>query len=134
MGGRFSDFDQMVAEMMVEFGFQATYQRTSSTPNDATGGVELSTQEIAINCIRSELFRPLNGSSGTRSGTDIQEGDLILYVQPTEKADEFADALVVNAASDSIVFPDGSTWAIVTSKLHATDPSDAILYEMYIRK
>lgn len=132
---RFSDFDQMVAEMMVEFGFQALYQRTlPGVPNDATGGVDSPEPlSIPINCIRSELFRPLNGS-GTNSGSSIQEGDLILYVQPTEKADEFADALVVNAASDSVVFPDGSTWAIVTSKLHASDPSDAILYELYIRK
>lgn len=131
---RFSDFDALVTYFMAEFGFTALYQKTlTSVPNDATGGVDVSTQEIQINCIRSELFRPLNGS-GTNTGSSIQEGDLILYVQPTEKADEFADALVVNAASDSVVFPDGSTWAIVTSKLHATDPSDAILYELYIRK
>lgn len=131
---RFSDFDRIVAEFMSEFGFTAIYQKTlSSVPNDATGGVDSVTLSIPINAIRSELFRPLNGS-GTNSGSSIQEGDLILYVQPTEKADEFADALVVNAASDSVVFPDGSTWAIVTSKLHATDPSDAVLYELYIRK
>lgn len=132
MSSRFSDFDQLVSEFMREWGFQALYQRTTSTPNDATGGVDVSTQEIQINAIRSELFRPLNGS-GTNSGSSIQEGDLILYVQPTEKADEFADSLVVNAASDSVVI-NGETWAIVTSKLHATDPSDAILYELYIRK
>lgn len=132
MSGRFSDFDQLVAEFMSEYGFQALYQKTSSTPNDATGGVESTQVLIPINAIRAELFRPLNGT-GTNSGSAIQEGDLILYVQPTEKADEFADALVVNAASDSVVI-NGETWAIVTSKLHATDPSDAILYELYIRK
>jgi hypothetical protein len=131
--GRFSDFDQLVAEFMQEFGFQATYTRTlTSIPNDATGGVDTTTQSIPINCIRSELFRPLNGS-GTKANSLIQEGDLILYVQPTDKADEFADALVVNAATDSVIIA-GETWAIVTSKLHAPDPSDAILYELYIRK
>jgi hypothetical protein len=131
--GRFSDFDAMVAEFMGEFGFTATYVKTlSSIPNDATGGVDTTSQSITINAIRAELFRPLNGS-GTKANSLIQEGDLILYVQPTDKADEFADALVVNAATDSVIIA-GETWAIVTSKLHATDPSDPILYELYVRK
>ena len=131
--GRFSDYDRMVAEFMRELGFTAIYRKTlEAISNDATGGVSLTTQDIEISCIRAELTRPLNGI-GTNSGSSIQEGDLVLYVQPTEKADEFADALVVNAASDSVVIS-GETWAIVTAKLHATDPSDAILYELYIRK
>lgn len=130
---RFSDFDMMVAEFMAEFGFTATYLRTlSSVPNDATGGVDVTTSEIQINAIRSELFRPLNGS-GTKPNTAIQEGDLILYVQPTEKADEFSDRLIVDPSSDKVII-NGETWAVVTCKAHAPDPSDVILYELYIRK
>lgn len=131
--GRFSDFDMMVAEFMSEFGFSTKLLRTThSVPNDADGTISNITTEIPIRAIRSELFRPLNGS-GTKAGTAIQEGDLILYVQPTEKADSLADALVVNATSDKILI-NGVAWNIVTSKLHAPDPSDAILYELYIRK
>jgi hypothetical protein len=130
---RFSDFDQLVAEFMREWGFTATYLRTlSSVPNDATGGVDVSTQEIQVSAIRSELFRPLNGS-GTKPNTAIQEGDLILYVQPTEKADEFAEALVIDPSADKVIV-NGETWAVVTCKAHAPDPSDVILYELYIRK
>lgn len=132
--GRFSDFDQVVAEFMNEFGFTATYIKTlSSVPNDSTGGVDVSTpQEIQIAAIRSELIRPLTGT-GTNAGTSIQEGDLILYVQPTEKAEEFAEALVVDPSSDSVII-NGTTWNIVTVKQHGSDPSDVILYELYIRK
>jgi hypothetical protein len=131
--GKYSDFDQLVAEFMREWGFTATYLRTlSSVPNDATGGVDVTTQEIQIAAIRSELIRPLTGT-GTNPGTTIQEGDLILYVQPTEKADEFADALSIDPASDSVIIS-GVSWNIVTCKTHAPDPSDVILYELYIRK
>ena len=100
---RFSDFDMMVAEFMVEFGFSTKLVRTTySVPDDTDGTVANITTEIPIRAIRSELFRPLNGS-GTKAGTAIQEGDLILYVQPTDKADALADALVVDASSDKVL-------------------------------
>lgn len=132
--GRFSDFDACVADFMREMGFTANYIRTLSTvPNDDTGTVDVITQNIPINAIRAELFRPLNGSSGTKPQTLIQEGDLILYVQPTEKADQFAEALVMGASSDKVIMQ-GETWSVVTVKMHAPDPSDVLLYELYIRK
>jgi hypothetical protein len=131
---RFNDFDILVTEMMADFGFTALYQRNlPGIPNDATGGVDSPPPlSIPINCIRSELIKPLTGT-GTNNGSSIQEGDLILYVQPTEKADEFATALVVDPSSDNVLIQ-GVTWSIVTVKLIASDPTDVILYELYIRK
>lgn len=132
--GRFNDFDILVTEMMAEFGFSAFYQKSyPPVPNDATGGNDSPPPlSIPINCIRSELIRPLTGT-GTNNGSSIQEGDLILYVQPTEKADEFATALDVNPSSDNVLIQ-GVTWSIVTVKMVASDPTDVILYELYIRK
>ena len=107
--GRFSDFDTCVADFMADYGFEATYLKTlSSVPNDLDGTVTVNSQSIAIYAIRAELFRPLNGT-GTKPQTTIQEGDLVLYVQPTEKADEFADALIVDASNDKIIIA-GQTW------------------------
>ena len=130
---RFSDFDQCVAEFMSEWGFTAIYQRTTySVPDDTDGTVSNIVTQIPIRAIRSELFRPLNGS-GTKANSLIQEGDLILYVQPTEKADEFAEKLEIDASADKVVIS-GVEWNIVTCKTHAPDPTDVILYELYIRK
>jgi hypothetical protein len=129
---RFDQFDRLVANAMQRWGFTALYQKITTVPNDATGGVDETIIAIPIRCIRQEQLRPLFGT-GTNTGTDIQNGDLILYVQPTEKADKFADALVIDPTDDNVVIQ-GVTWNIVTSKLHGTDPSDPILYELYIRK
>lgn len=133
MSGQFDDFDRLVLEFMQEFGFLATYKRmVSSTPNDATGSVDVVTEDIEIQAIKMELIRPVEGS-GTRSNTSIQDGDQILYVRPTEKSDEFANALTINPASD-VVLINNVTWAIVTVKEYNPSASDCILYELYIRK
>jgi hypothetical protein len=118
---------------MREWGFTAIYQRTTySVPDDSDGTVANIVTPIPIRAIRSELFRPLNGS-GTHPQTAIQEGDLILYVQPTEKADVLAEKLEINPSADTVDIA-GVSWNIVTVKAHAPDPSDVILYELYIRK
>lgn len=129
----FSDFDRVVAEMMQDFGFLATYVRTvSSTPNDVTGGVTNITEEIEVQAIKMELIRPTEGT-GTKAGSLIQDGDQILYIRPTEKTDVFADALVINPAADHLLIND-TAWNIVTVKEYNPSASDVILYELYIRK
>lgn len=79
-----------------------------------------------------ELIRPTEGT-GTKGSSLIQDGDQILYVRPTEKTDVFADALVINPASDSVLI-NGISWGIVTVKEYNPSASDVILYELYIRK
>ena len=129
----FEDFDRMVAEMMAEFGFTATYVRqVSAIPDDTAGTVTVVTEDISVSAIKMELIRPMEGS-GTRSNSLIQDGDQILYVRPTEKVDSFADVLVVNPASDVIKI-NGVTWGIVTVKEVNPTASNVILYELYIRK
>lgn len=128
----FDDFHALVNDFMVEWGFPALYQKISSVPNDATGGVDETVISIPIRCIRQEQYRPLTGI-GTNPNTIIQEGDLILYVQPTEQADEFAETLVIDPTDDNILI-ENETWNIVTVKKHATTPTDTLLYELYIRK
>jgi hypothetical protein len=129
---QYDSFDRLVANFMGRWGFNAQYQRITNVPNDATGGVDETVTIVPIRCIRQEQLRPLFGI-GTNTGTDIQNGDLILYVQPTERADKFAAALTIEPTDDNIVIQ-SVTWNIVTVKMHGTDPSYPILYELYIRK
>lgn len=130
----FDDFDRMISDFICEFGFSATYVRmVSSTPNDTTGSITVVTEDIPIEAIKMELVRPMNASNATKAGTLIQDGDQILYVRPTEKTDEFADALVINSSSDKVIIND-VTWTIVTSKEYNPSASDCILYELYIRR
>ena len=129
---QFNDFDVMVSEMMAEFGFRATYKHIVTVPNDATGKVDKVITTTPVNCIRQELSRALNGQ-GTKPGTMIQEGDIILYVQPTEKADSSAFPLVVDQTADKIVIG-SDTYSIVTVKLMSSSPFDNVAYEMYVRK
>lgn len=133
MSGMFDDFDRLVSEFMSDFGFYATYRRmVSSTPNDTTGSVDVITEDIEIQAIRMELIRPIEGS-GSKTSTQIQDGDLTLYVRPTEKTDEFADALVIDPSADRVII-NNVTWKIVTVKEYNPSASDCILYELYIRK
>lgn len=130
---RFDDFDRLVSDMMSDFGFTATYIRmVSSTPNDTTGGITVVTEDIPVQAIKMELIRPIEGS-GSKTGTLIQDGDLILYVRPTEKTDVLADALVINPTADRLLI-NSVMWKIVTVKEYNPSASDVILYELYIRK
>jgi hypothetical protein len=130
----FSDFDRMISEFIVEFGFTTTYQhRTTDSINDTTNKITPTYEDIEIEAIKMELVRPPEGSQGSKSGTLIQDGDQMLYVRPTEKSDVFADALSVNPTSDRIKI-NGVMWKIISCKSYDPSASDCILYELYIRK
>lgn len=130
---KYSDFDRMISEMMSEFGFVTTYfHKVSESFNDTTNVISPVFEEIEIEAIKMELVRPVEGSSGTKSGSLIQDGDQMLYVRPTEKVDVFADAIAINPASDRINI-NGKMWKIVTSKSYDPSANDCILYELYIR-
>jgi len=131
--GRFDDFDSMVAEFFIEFGFSATFVHSlAPVHNDTNGTVTTPTLSIPVEAIRMELIRPVEGS-GSRTGTLIQDGDLQLFVRPTEKSDYFAEALQVSPNTDSFVI-NGKSWKIVTCKEYNPSADDCILYEFYIRK
>lgn len=131
---KYSDFDRMISEMMSEFGFVTTYfHKVSESINDTTNVITPIFEEIEIEAIKMELVRPVEGSSGTKSGSLIQDGDQMLYVRPTEKVDVFADAIAINPASDRINI-NGKMWKIITSKSYDPSANDCILYELYIRK
>lgn len=133
MSGRFDDFDRMISEFMSEFGFIATYVRqVSSTPNDVTGGATIVTEDIEIEAIKMALIRPVEGT-GSKTGTQIQDGDQMLYVRPTEKTDKFADALAINPTADRVTI-NSVQWKVVTVKEYNPSAADCILYELYIRK
>lgn len=124
-----NDFHRMVLEFFKDFGFTTTYEKTTATPNDDTGGVDIVVEEIEIEAIQLELPMSSNGS-GTRAGTLIQDGDQVLYVKPT---DRFNDVVLIDPSSDRVII-NGVSWKIVSVKSHNPTASDCILYELYIRK
>ena len=133
MANRFGDFDSIVADFFTDFGFTTIYTKYSAgIPDDEEGTITEVKQEIEIHAIKMELPRPSNGAAAD-SGTQILEGDQILYVRPTEKVDEFASILIVNPTSDKVLIQ-GSQWKVVTVKEHNPSSTDNILYELYIRK
>jgi hypothetical protein len=130
---RFQDFDNAIGSFFQDFGFTATYVRqVSATPDDTTGVIAVVTESIAVEAIKMELIRPTEGS-GSKSGTQIQDGDQILYVRPLEKVDLFASALNINTSADSVII-NGTHWRVVTVKRYEPDATNCMLYEFYIRK
>lgn len=133
MTGRFQDFDIMIGEFFKEYGFITTYYSVGEgVANDSNGTVTTPTTEIEVEAIKMELPRPTNGLI-SNAGTQILEGDQLLYIRPTEKADVFADAVLANPTSDYLLI-NNARWKIVAVKEHNPSAEDNILYEMYIRK
>jgi hypothetical protein len=134
MSSRFSDFDRMISEFMIEFGWKTTYfHKISESVNDTTNVITPVFEEIEIEAIKMELVRPVEGSSGNKAGSLIQNGDQMLYIRPTEKADVFADAVAIGNTADRIDI-NGKMWKIVTCKSYDPSATDCVLYELYIRK
>jgi hypothetical protein len=130
---RFQDFDNMVGEFFVEFGFSTTYISVGSpVANDSNGTVSTTDTEFSIQAIKMELPRPTNGVT-TNSNSQIEEGDQILYIRPTEKADEFDSAIAAKPTGDYVII-NNSRWKVVAVKEYNPSAEDNILYEMYIRK
>lgn len=129
----FGDFDGVVQEFMDDFGFTATYIKGGEgTYNTATGENVVTNEEIPVRAILMDRTLQSNGL-GTQLGSLIQAGDKQLYIQPTQKTDTSATAIVVNAAADRVRI--GSvTYDIVTSKEINTTADDQILIELYIRR
>lgn len=131
--GQFADFDRVVMEFMNEMGFTATFvHQVSSTPNNTTNTPTVVTESTPVQAIRMELIRPTEGS-GTKTATTIQDGDLTLFVRPTEKTNALASPLSIKPSTDKFII-NGVTWKVVTVKEHNPSSSDCILYEFYIRK
>jgi hypothetical protein len=132
MSGRFDDFHRMIAEFFVEFGFTTTYYSVGQgVPNDSNGTITTPTTEFPIEAIKMELPRPTNGIT-SNANSQIQEGDQILYIRPTEQADVFADAIVANPTSDYVLI-NNTRWKVVAIRSYDPSAEDNILYEMYIR-
>jgi hypothetical protein len=130
---RFDDFHNMIGEFFSDFGFTTTYYSIGEpVADDSNGTISSPTTEISVQAIKLELPRPTNGIT-SNANSQILEGDQLLYIRPTEKADVFADAVVANPTGDYVII-NNARWKIVAIKEYNTSAQDNILYEMYIRK
>jgi len=128
-----NDFDRMIAEFMSEFGFTTTYKHiTGSVPNNATGHVVNTVEEISIEAIRAELIRP-NEGRGSKPGSSVSDAELMLYVRPLEKTEMFAQITSFDPTKDKVVI-NGTQWKIVTVKEHNPSANNCYLYELYIKR
>lgn len=130
---RFDDFHRMIASMMADFGFSASYVSVGEpVANDADGTVSSPETIIPVQAIVQELPRPNQGVTNN-TGSLIQEGDQQLYIRPTEQVDILAAAILVNPTRDYVII-NNVRWKVVVMKQHNPAANENILYELYIRK
>jgi len=135
----FSDFHDAVREFMDEFGSYATYvaQLDVGEYDPATGTNSTNVSEFQVRAIMTDMSLRSNGLA-SKLNTLIQEGDKVLYVQPTDSLLPILypyGILVVDPTDDKIIIA-GVTYKVVTAK--TVDPTGSvnkpILYELYVRR
>lgn len=129
------DFHRMVAEFMREDGFDALFiKQLPGIPNDDNGTFTAEVAEVPIRAIKMDAFGTMSGYRA-KAQTLIQEGDQLLYVQPTEQVQklELVDPMNPDPTSDRVSI-NGVLWKVVTVKETNPSASDCVLYEMYIRR
>lgn len=127
------DFDQVVLDMMVDFGGTATYVKQDAYSFDPVTGLNsILKNEITVKAIMMDISAN-SGGIGNKSNTLIQEGDKIIYIRPPEKVDSTATPLNIDPSQDKIVFGN-ITYNIVTVKDINPSSDNLILHEVYVRR
>jgi hypothetical protein len=127
------DFHRMLAEFFREDGFDAIFiKQLPGIPNDDDGTLESATEEYPIRAIKMELFGNMAGSR-TKLSTLIQEADQVLYVQPSQSTNKWADPLYIDPTSDRIQINEVD-WKVVAVKEYNPSASNCVLYELYIKR
>lgn len=97
-----SDFDSSILDFFRDDPLTVTYiQYLSGTYDPSTSTYSTTTVETPCLAILFDLTRTMNGLS-VKFGTDIVSGDKEMFLLPPEKLDKYADAIVVNTASDRV--------------------------------
>lgn len=126
------DFDRAVLEFIADDPLTVTYQSNSQSYSDTTATNTITTVSIPCQAIFLEVDPRKVTGDGAKDGTQIRDGDKLLFMRPPEKTDPLRIPLVINPVLDRIVV--GTTiYKIV--KMKQTNPSAAncILYELYLR-
>lgn len=126
-----ADFDNVVLQMMDDFGATQTYVMSSQEEYDTeTGTVSSVTTSVPVRMILMDLTLQSNGLS-LKYGTEILTGDKEAYVQPPVK--NSGPALVITPGSDKLVVS-GTTYTVVTFKEVNPTGTDPVLYTLYLRR
>ncbi len=127
-----SDFDGVVAEMMAEFSGSATVSINITLPNDtSTGNVAVQKIDYDVKAIMLDLTTVRAGTTQL-TGTLIQAGDKVVYVQPAEKAGGIAIP-ALNPAKDTFTMGN-ITYKIVYAQDLNPSCDNSILLQLYVRK
>lgn len=128
-----AEFSRMLAEFFREDGFSATFiKQLPGVPNDDEGTLEAANEEFTIRCIKTPVFGNMAGAR-TKLGTLIQEADEVLYVQPSQATNKWADPLYIDPTSDRVEI-NGTSWKVVAAKEYDPSASNCVLYELYIKR
>jgi len=128
-----SDFDSVVADMMVDMGGTATLLIESTPVYDPSTGIyEPVETSYLVNTILLDYPTSKAGIS-SNTGTLIEAGDRQCFVQPRNKVSTRYTMPVVKPNKDKIKI-NGEIWKILALK--DTNPSGAnsVLLELHIRK
>jgi hypothetical protein len=129
----FADFDGAIGEFFDDFGFEATLLKINSvTHNTTTRGSTPVVVEIPVEAILMDLTLQSNGLS-VKFGTLVQAGDKELYVRPPNKVDPVLLPLTITPQKDRVRV-NGVEYSVVTMKEVNTTGSEALLYDLYIRR
>lgn len=130
----FADFDNAVKEFFADFGFTATYikPRADGVYDPSSGEYTSVVDEIPVEAILLDLTLQSNGLSA-KFGTLVEAGDKNLLVRPPNKTNSLQPALIINPVSDRVRV-NGVEYKVVTMKEVNTTASDAIVYDLYIRR
>lgn len=127
------DFHRMAAEFFREWGFNADFiKQLPGIPNDDDGTVSTENEEYTIRCIKMDIFGNTAGSR-TKLGTLIQEADQVLYVQPSQATNKWANPDYIDPTSDRVEI-NGVVWDVVAVKEYDPSASNCVLYELYIKR
>lgn len=130
----FADFDNAVKEFFNDFGFTATYIKASTdgSYDTSTGEYAAVVEEIPVEAILLDLTLQSNGLSA-KFGALVEAGDKNLLVRPPNKTDSTQPALTVTPVSDRVRV-NGVEYKIVTMKEVNTTSTNALIYDLYIRR
>lgn len=135
----FSDFRAAVSGLMDDFGTTATYiaQIDTGEYDPATGQVSVTVGEYSVRAIMTDMTLRSNGQT-VKSGTLIQEGDKLVFVEPTT---ELLPVLYPSGAieadpTDDKIKVGSITYKVVSVKV--VDPAATgtapIVWELYVRR
>jgi len=128
-----SDFDRAILEFMQDDPLTVTYVSSSSgTMNYETGEYVPILVSTPCAALLLDLTRN-NAGFSTKFGLLVTQGDKEVWLQPPEKADRYAEPLVITPGADKVVIGSTTYTVAVMTEINPTGDSP-VIYNMMLRR